>query len=85
LQNYVPPGKVLVASTGLQNKMLYAAVAQVVDDESGRASSKESAFPRFTIRQTRIAAICGFLRDLFPAPPTSSLMGGKGVFVLEHE
>jgi major capsid protein E len=34
-QPYVPPDKVLVAATGLQNKMCYAAVAQVNDDETG--------------------------------------------------
>jgi hypothetical protein len=34
-QYYVPPNCVLVAATGLQNKMAYAAVAQLDDSDSG--------------------------------------------------
>ena len=45
-QPYVPPGKVLVASTGLQNKMCYAAVAQVRDDESGMGVFEGARVPQ---------------------------------------
>jgi Phage major capsid protein E len=46
LQNFVPPGKVLVASTGLQNKMCYAAVAQVRDDENGMGVFEGARVPQ---------------------------------------
>jgi hypothetical protein len=46
VQPYVPPDKVLVASTGLQNKMCYAAVAQARDDESGMGVFEGSRVPQ---------------------------------------